>query len=115
MAYCLSTGLQKILVKPCAGGDGRKQYNKKHRGAREGPARGCQCRWCGRAFDRRILVGACDAHECFPEIAAFKHPDEGRRRVLESVSDVLAIADAAIGDCGRDAEQEVGMMLRAES
>src|SRR6266542_454933 len=63
---------------------------------------------------RRILVGACDAHECFPEIAAFEHPDEGRRRVLEPVGDVLAITDAAIGDCGRDGAQEVGIMLRGE-
>src|SRR4029450_12535442 len=83
-------------------------------GAREGPVRVYQWRWCGRAFGRRILFGACDSHECFPEIAAFEHPDEGRRRVLESVSDVLAIADAAIGDCAGDGAQEGGIMLRGE-
>src|SRR5262245_26676777 len=55
-----------------------------------------------------------DAHQCFAEIAAFQHADEGGGRILKAVGDVLAIADAAIGDSGADSAQERRVMLGGE-
>src|SRR5437588_6529227 len=55
-----------------------------------------------------------DAHDRFPEIAAFEHPNKSGRRVLNSVGDVLAITHAAIGDRGRYGPQEVGIVFRGE-
>ena len=53
----------------------------------------------------------CDAHDGFTEVAAFKHADEGRRSVLEAVGDILAIANASIGNSGRDCPQEFRKMF----
>ncbi len=58
------------------------------------------------------LIGAHDAQERLPEIVAFQHADEGRRCVLKPLDDVLAIADAPIGDCGRDGSQKSAIVLR---
>src|SRR5215510_10796758 len=52
-----------------------------------------------------------DAHQCLAEVAAFQHTDEGGRRILEAVSDILPIADAAIGDSGGDRAQEGRVVL----
>src|SRR5215468_7896575 len=55
-----------------------------------------------------------DVHECFAEVATFQHADEGGRRILKAVGDVLAIADAAIGDSGADRAQERTEVLGGE-
>src|SRR4029450_9760545 len=52
----------------------------------------------GRISTSTHLIRARDAHERLPEIAAFQHADEGRRCVLKPLDDVLAIADAPIGE-----------------
>ena len=54
------------------------------------------------------------AHQRLAEILPFQHAHEGRRRILEPVGDVLAIADAAIGEAGRDGAQKIGVVLRDE-
>jgi hypothetical protein len=46
------------------------------------------------------------AHQRLPEIAALQHADESGLRFLKPVGDVLAIADAPIGDAGRNGLQE---------
>src|SRR5262245_37473995 len=55
-----------------------------------------------------------DAHQCFAEIAAFQHADEGDWRILKAVGDVLAIADAAIGDSCADSAQERRVVIGGE-
>jgi RimJ/RimL family protein N-acetyltransferase len=55
-----------------------------------------------------------DAHQCFAEITAFQHAYKGGRRILQAVGDVLAIANAPIGDGGSDGAQEGRVMLGGE-
>lgn len=74
----------------------------------------CRCRSKCDRVEASTQFSPRDAHERLPEIAAFQHADEGRRRVFETVGDVLAIADAPIGDGGRDGSQESGIVLRGE-
>src|SRR5688572_1805166 len=45
------------------------------------------------------------------EVAPFQHADEGFGRLLQTVDDILAVADAAIGDAGTDLAQECGIVL----
>ena len=55
-----------------------------------------------------------DAHQCFAEIAALQHADEGGRCVLKAVRYVLAIADSPIGDSSADIAQEGWVVLGGE-
>ena len=55
-----------------------------------------------------------DAHECLSEIAAFQHADEGSRRILKALGDVLAIADAPIADGSADGAQERRVVIGDE-
>src|SRR5262245_23034211 len=55
-----------------------------------------------------------DAHQCLAEIAAFQHADEGGWRILKPVGDVLAIADASIGDRSADSAQERRVVIAGE-
>lgn len=49
-----------------------------------------------------------------PEVASLEHADEGSRRALETVDDVLTVADAAVADAGTDLAQKVGIVLGGE-
>src|SRR5262245_42938789 len=55
-----------------------------------------------------------DTHQCLAEIAPLQHADEGGWRILKPVGDVLAIADAAIGDGSADSAQERRVVLGGE-
>src|SRR5437016_9087960 len=44
------------------------------------------------------------------EVAPLQHSDESARRVFETVDDVLAVADATIGDAGADLAQKCGVV-----
>jgi hypothetical protein len=48
----------------------------------------------------------------FPKF--LQHADEGGRRILKPVSDVLAITDAPVGDPGTDSAQERRVVLSGE-
>src|SRR5215472_394317 len=77
----------------------------------------CSCDVVARFLSTRQRGSAAsrrDAHQCFAEIAAFQHADEGGWRILKAVGDVLAIADAAIGDSGADGAQERRVVLGGE-
>src|SRR5260370_14715274 len=51
-----------------------------------------------------------DAHDDLAEIAPVKHADEGFRCVFQAVYDVLAIANAAVGNAGADLPLEIGVV-----
>ena len=40
----------------------------------------------------------CHAHNDLADIMTIAHPDEGFGRLLQTVDDILALADAAVGD-----------------
>src|SRR5215831_2242357 len=60
---------------------------------------------------RRLCAHSDDQ---LPEVASLKHADEGFGRVLETVDEILAIADAAIRDTGIDFAQECGIVFGGE-
>jgi hypothetical protein len=45
------------------------------------------------------------------KVASFQHADEGFGRLLQTVDDVLTVADAAIGDAGTNLAQECGIVF----
>ena len=53
-------------------------------------------------------------HQCLAEITTLQHADEGGRRILKAVGNVLAIADAAIGDGRGDRAQKRRIVLGRE-
>jgi len=52
-----------------------------------------------------------NSNDQFAEVAPFQHAGEGFGRVLQTVNEVLAVADVAIGDAGTDFAQECGIVL----
>src|SRR5207249_723896 len=48
------------------------------------------------------------------EVASLQHANEGFWRVFQTVDEVLAITDAAVGDAGADLAQECGIVLGGE-
>ena len=52
----------------------------------------------------RLAVSALGVHsdDQFAEVASFQHADKGFGRLLQTVDDVLAIANAAVRDAGSD-------------
>src|SRR5712691_10120405 len=46
-----------------------------------------------------------------PEVLPLEHADEGSRRALETIDNILTVADAAVGDAGTDLAEEVGIVL----
>src|SRR5258707_6002074 len=52
------------------------------------------------------------AHELLAEILAAQQPDEGARRILDSLRDILALFDLALAYPGRDIAQKVGLLDR---
>ena len=50
------------------------------------------------------------SHDQLAEVATFQHTLSERHRFLQTIDEVLAIADAAIGDAGSDLAQEFGVV-----
>ena len=61
----------------------------------------------------RLAVAALGVHadDQLAEIASFQHADKGFGRLLQTVDDILAVADAAVGDAGSDLVQECRLVL----
>src|SRR5882724_91212 len=53
----------------------------------------------------------CHSHNDLAEVASFQHADKGFGRLVQTVEDVLAIANAAVRDAGSDLAQEFGVVL----
>jgi hypothetical protein len=51
------------------------------------------------------------ADDQLAEVASFQHADKGFGRLLQTVDDILAVADAAVGDAGSDLAQECRIVL----
>jgi len=63
-------------------------------------------------IERALLF--IESNDEFAKIASFQHADESLRRILQSINEVLAIPDAAVGDAGADLLQEVREVLRCK-
>src|SRR5215510_9107668 len=61
----------------------------------------------------RLAVSALDVHadDQLAEVASLQHADKGCGRLLQTVDEVLAVADTAVGDAGTDLAQEGGIVL----
>ena len=53
----------------------------------------------------------CHVHNDLAEIMTIEHADKGFGRLLQTVDDILAVADTAVGDAGSDLVQECRIML----
>ena len=65
----------------------------------------------------RLAVSALGVHadDQLAEVASFQHTDKGFGRLLQTVDDILAVADAAVGDAGSDLAQECRIVLFSQS
>src|SRR6266849_2927659 len=61
----------------------------------------------------RLAVSALGVHadDQLAEVASLQHADKGCGRLLQTVDEVLAVADTAVGDAGTDLAQEGGIVL----
>src|SRR5580765_2646937 len=65
-------------------------------------------------FSSRLFpthVRFVDPDDELAEVAPLQHADEGLRRLLQAVDEVLAIPDVAVSDAGADFSQERGKVL----
>src|SRR3954452_23721023 len=58
------------------------------------------------------VASARDADELLAEVLALQEADEGLRRALETLGDVLAIFELAVPHPGRHLAQDLGLALR---
>ena len=65
----------------------------------------------------RLAVSALGVHsdDQLAKVASFQHADKGFGRLLQTVDDILAVADAAVGDAGSDLAQECRIVLFSQS